>query len=319
MVSELIWRRRLTDDQARDALALVDAAAAVDGTPPVSEAVLLHLRRGSEADYLLARESHGALTAFAHVDLTAPDHAVAEFAVHPDWRRRGVGTTVVRALLDRVASGSDPQNPRRLRVWAHGEHPGAVALARRFGFVRTRILLQLRRSLRTPLPPLELPDGVRLRSFVVGQDEPEFLRVNNAAFDWHPEQGGWGLHQVRERQAEPWFDPEGFLLAVDGSDRVLGFHWTKVHPTGDGEHPDEPVGEVYVLGVDPAVQGRRLGTVLTLAGLYHLRDRGLNQVLLYVESDNTPAVRLYTELGFTTWSADVVFESPTSEQRQPSD
>jgi len=138
---------------------------------------------------------------------------------------------------------------------------------------------------------------VRLRPFVVGEDEQEFLRVNNAAFDWHPEQGGWDLEQVKLREAEPWFDPQGFLLAVDADNRLLGFHWTKVH--GEGAHSHEPIGEVYVLGVDPSARGMHLGAALTLAGLRHLRDGGLRQVMLYVEADNDAAVRVYRDLGMT--------------------
>lgn len=153
-----------------------------------------------------------------------------------------------------------------------------------------------------PLPEVRLPDGVTLRSFVPGRDDEEFLRVNNAAFDWHPEQGGWTRHELDERVGEDWFDPAGFLLATDGGGTLLGYHWTKVHPATT----DEPaLGEVYVLGVDPAAHGRGLGRVLTLAGLHHLRDRGLGTVLLYVEADNGPAVRVYERLGFTVHAVDV--------------
>jgi mycothiol synthase len=189
-------------------------------------------------------------------------------------------------------------------VWAHGEHPGAVALASRLGLRRVRELWQMRRPLGEPFPEPTFPAGVRLRTFVVGADEDEFLRVNNAAFAWHPEQGGWDLGQVRLREAEAWFDPEGFLLAVDPDDRLLGYHWTKVHPAEAGA---APIGEVYVLGVDPAAQGRHLGGALTVAGLAYLRDRGLETVMLYVEGDNAAAVRVYEKLGFTRWSADVSY------------
>jgi mycothiol synthase len=189
------------------------------------------------------------------------------------------------------------------------------------GFKQVRTLWQMRRSLvDVPLAgpgtvdteTEEMPDGVRLRPFVVGQDEAEFLRVNNAAFDWHPEQGSWTTDQLTLRQGEPWWDPDGFLLAVEDTvdadgqkaERLLGYHWTKVHEAT--EHQDA-IGEVYVLGVDPAARGRRLGSVLTIAGLRYLRDRGLRDVLLYVEADNEAAIRVYRELGFTHYDTDAMF------------
>jgi mycothiol synthase len=305
-VAELRWSGALNGDVIADVQALVAAATDVDGTAPLSEHVLLHLRHGGDTDaaHLLAREGDE-LVGYAHLDLTDPVAGGAgELVVHPAHRRAGLGTRVVQALLDRTAEAGSVADGR-LRLWAHGEHPGAVALARSLGFTQTRVLWQMRRSLLAPLAEPHLPDGVRLRPFVVGADEPEFLRVNNAAFDWHPEQGGWDLDQVKLREAEPWFDAKGFLLAVDADDRLLGFHWTKVH--GDGAHSHEPIGEVYVLGVDPAARGMHLGAALTLAGLRHLRDRGLREVMLYVEADNAAAVRVYHDLGFTRWDTDVAY------------
>jgi mycothiol synthase len=304
-VVELRWRGALSGADIADVQALVAAATEVDGTAPLSEHVLLHLRHGGDAEaaHLLARDGDE-LVGFAHLDLTDPVAGGAgELVVHPEHRRAGLGSRIVQELLDRA--GRSEVAAGRLRLWAHGEHPGAVALATTLGFTQARVLWQMRRSLLAPLAEPHLPEGVRLRPFVVGADEREFLRVNNAAFDWHPEQGGWDLDQVKLREAEPWFDPNGFLLAVDADDRLLGFHWTKVH--GDGGHSHEPIGEVYVLGVDPSARGMHLGAALTLAGLRHLRDRGLRQVMLYVEADNDAAVRVYRDLGFTRWDTDVSY------------
>lgn len=309
-MTELSWRAGLDEPEIAEVQALVAAVTEVDGTAPLSEHVLLHLRHGGDADaaHFLVRSAGGELIALAHLDVTDPVAGGAgELAVHPAHRRNGVGGQVVQALLDRMAAAACPVGGR-LRLWAHGEHPGAVALAARFGFAQARTLWQMRRSLLAPLPAPELPAGVGLRSFVVGADEAEFLRVNNAAFDWHPEQGGWDLDQVKLREAEPWFDASGFLLAVDDSDRLLGFHWTKVHGgAGAGVHQHDPIGEVYVLGVDPAARGMRLGSALTLAGLRYLCDLGLSQVMLYVEADNVSAVRVYQDLGFTRWDTDVSY------------
>ncbi len=97
---------------------------------------------------------------------------------------------------------------------------------------------------------------------------------------------------------------------------LLGFHWTKVHgsqrsdhrPDDGAEHDHDPIGEVYVLGVDPDARGLGLGEALTEAGLLYLRGRGLDQVMLYVDESNPRAVDLYHRLGFVRWTTDVCFQ-----------
>lgn len=151
-----------------------------------------------------------------------------------------------------------------------------------------------------------LPDGVRLRPFRVGADEPALVEVNHRAFAWHPEQGALSVADVEADEAKPWFDPNGLFLAVRADDdTLLGFHWTKIHEELDGA--GAPMGEVYVVGVDPSASGHGLGKTLTLAGLRYLADRGCRQVMLYVESDNAPAIAVYSRLGFRNWDADVQY------------
>jgi mycothiol synthase len=308
----------LTSDQAAAALEVVARAAAADGVRPVSEHVMLHLRYGGEPGSrdLLAWHD-GELAGYAHLDLPDADagagasSASGEMTIDPRFRRRGLGLALARGL---TAQAGD----RELRVWAHGDLPAAGRLATAAGFERARELRQLRRPLDSgELAEPRVAEGVTIRTFRVGQDEDAWTALNRKAFASHPEQGTWTRADLQVREREPWFDPAGFFLAErDG--RMVGFHWTKVHgaPSGaadesgqenGGERRDEPIGEVYVVGVDPAEQGTGLGRALTLIGLRHLRDRGLPAVMLYVDADNTAAIRLYESLGFSRWHTDVMF------------
>jgi len=318
-----IQRGRLSEAEAAEVAELLDAVADRDGVSPVNEHVLLHLRHGGDAasSNFLLRVPDGRLAGYAHLDPTdLVEGPAAELTIHPDQRGSGLGRTLLGAVEQASPDG-------RLRLWAHGAHDGAEALAVRAGYSRTRVLWQMRKSLLAHLPSLEVPEGVRFRQFEPGQDETAWTALNNAAFADHPDQGGWTEDDILLREKEPWFDPAGFLLAErsgsaedqhqddgadDGKPELIGFHWTKIHgslPAAEsaGTHAHEAIGEVYVLGVHPSARGMRLGPALTIAGLRYLRSRGLRQVMLYVDESNTAAIAIYTKLGFTRWDTDVSY------------
>ncbi|GAA0966951.1 mycothiol synthase [Actinocorallia libanotica] len=274
----------LSPEESSAVLDLASRAAEADGIAPLSEQTLLDVRH-SEGEHRL-RHDAGRLVGYAYTDGES-----AEIVVDPGFRRRGVGGGLVAELL--AANG-------QVRIWAHGDLPGAPELAASAGLAPVRTLLQMRRPLDGELPVQRIHAGFTLRTFEP-RDAEAWLRINGLSFADHPEQGQWTMEDLRQRMAEPWFDPKGFFLACKG-DRVVGFHWTKVHPDG--------VGEVYVVGVDPSAQGVGLGRTLTLAGLHHLKSLGLSAVLLYVDAGNTSAVRLYESLGFTRSRADVMYARP---------
>lgn len=331
--------RTALDEASREAIhELGRRCTEADGTAPFSEQTLLHVDHdststppetgtGSSADpgsaadgeghqprnraHLLARDGQ-AVVGYAHLDRPADGRPWAELAVAPSHRRRGTGSALLSALT---------QADQDLRVWAHGDLPGAVALAERHGFVPVRELVLMSRveeagrTTSGPAPQADptgpgtdgearterpLGHGFTVDTFTA-DDADEWLRVNAAAFASHPEQGRMTRRDLDERMSQPWFDHSGFFLVRDDTvaDHPLAaFHWTKL---------EGGVGEVYVLGVDPAYQGRGLSAPLTRLGLDHLHRRGVNEVRLYVEGDNEAALATYHRTGFRPLSVDVMY------------
>jgi mycothiol synthase len=286
----------LSAEQSAAVLGLLADAAREDGQQAVSEQGRLQLRGGErEGVRHLLLTVDGELAGYAQLEDTDPVEApAAELVVRPSLRGHGHGRALGAALL--AASG------KRLRVWAHGGHSAARHLAQVLGLTLFRELRQMRR----PLTDLDLPDpvvppGVRIRTFVPGQDDAAWLAVNAAAFAHHPEQGALTQRDLDARKAEPWFDPAGFFLAFKGSE-LIGFHWTKVHA-------QERLGEVYVVGVAPGNQGGGLGKALTTTGLRHLAAAGLPTAMLYVDADNKAAVSVYERLGFHVHETDLMYRT----------
>ncbi|MFV0457295.1 MAG: mycothiol synthase [Actinomycetales bacterium] len=289
----------LVADDVPGVIRLLDAAEAADGSRALSEQAELALRhRRPSTSHHVIRDRD---LIIGYVQINRTEEAVAEGLVHPDRRGNGLG----RALLD--AAIADADGP--LLVWAHGGLAEARALLTRAGGTRVRRLLQMARDIDPiTVPSAQIPEGIRVRPFVIGQDEDALLAVNAAAFAHHPEQGSMTRADLDDRIAEPWFDPGGLLLAEKAdTGELIGFHWTKVHPATGGR---PPVGEVYVIGISPAGQGHGLGRTLVVVGLTHLASPEatstgpVSRVILYVEADNAQALAIYTGLRFTITHVD---------------
>ncbi|MGC5615167.1 GNAT family N-acetyltransferase [Georgenia sp. Z1491] len=341
--------QHLTHEEADAVRALAAEAERADGVAPLDEQTLLRLEPGSarSASHLLVTDEDGALVGYAQVADGSGELVVASAA-----RRRGIGRELLIAAreLGRPTGGVEPDAAGgstdadadadadagggstgapaggaedRLAVWAHGDLPGAQALAAALGLDRVRELLRMGARV-APGPVPGAPAGVRIETFDVGRHAEAWLRVNARAFATHPEQGRMTRADLDERLGQPWFDPELLLLAFDepgtdengpvrtaddpgtdedddpqvadengparAADDPVGFIWMK--PGDDGE------AELYVLGVDPVAQGRGLGRGLTAVGLAEVAARGRTAVDLYVEGDNAPALATYERQGF---------------------
>lgn len=281
------------------------AAQQADGVPPLSDGVLDAVDDADTVTVALRGEDsvvgYGAAAGLG-------SRGAVEFTVHPDFRGRGLGTRLWKALLSRLEDRGSADNAW---AWSHGNHPAAASLAQKYGYRAERTLLQLQ----TPpiaeleLPPLDTPSGISLRAFEPG-DEEAWVAVNNAAFAWHPEQANQTVEDVRSRTQAEDFNPRDVVIAEEGG-RLIGFHDTKMHD----DHPSGVrVGEVYVIAVDPDVHAKGIGNALMVAGMRDMIDRrGAQMLELYVEDDNDKALGLYRRLGFTHRIEHISYAPPAAE------
>lgn len=263
------------------------------GREPLGERLRLDLERpGSDRFTGVLWKEHGDDTLTAYCQLHRDPAAwVIETLIDPEQPAGpdGPGPPLLDAAIREIRRQGGGEVSYRLPAPTAAEE--SVAL--QAGFTPSREIHQLRVALPLSEAVIDSSPRVPVRSFRPGTDDAEWLTVNNRAFAGHPEQGNWDLDLLRERQAQPWFDPDG-LLVHEEEGRMAASCWTKVHGTGDSA-----LGEIYVISVDPDFQGRGLGRALTVAGLEHLRAQGLRTGMLYVDRSNTTARHLYASLGFS--------------------
>jgi mycothiol synthase len=289
----------LTTNDRSAVQTLLDRAAAADGHYALSDDAWMAFDDGTTTDFvglLGSHKDHDHLVGYGQVTRTSGDGSWTIHAVLDPHHRFGAiddACSLIAAALDHI----DAHGGGEVQYWVSHPSPAHDEMASRFGFARGRDLLQMRVDL-----PLAEQTGLATRPFRVGVDEPAWVEVNNRAFAWHPEQGGWTVDAVQRRETESWFDPAGFLVHEIGG-AMAGFCWTKVHR--------EPVamGEIYVIAVDPDFAGRGLGRALTVAGLASLSAKGLTIGMLYVDATNSGAVRLYDKLGFRVNHVDRAYRT----------
>jgi len=303
----LITRHQHLDSELQDkVLELIASATDTDGIPPVAEHVLLHLRHGGDkSDFHLIAMKDNQLAGYAHLDLTDQvEGPSAELVIAPKFRNQGIGKELVKELKAQAGG--------KLRLWSHGDLPGAKNIAAANGFSHTRTVIQMRRSLTDAIP--EIDNQIPIRTFLPTIDNEEWIKVNNLAFADHPEQSDWTLTDLELRTKEDWFDPKGFLIA-DINNEIAGFCWTKIHgghthkhSESEAEQDHDPIGEIYIMGVNPKYQGKGIGRAVTIAGLKHLRYQGIFSAMLYVDAENKSAIKLYQSLGFKEWGRDLLYQ-----------
>jgi mycothiol synthase len=299
-VARIDRKLHLGHDEIAAVSELLAAATAADDHAPLDEHAWLDLVQGGREGFagLVAwQPGHPHPVGYAQVTRGADSWAV-EYVVDP--HHRVPDNRIGEDLLAEAAAVIAEQGGGHVHLWVSRPGPVMDRVAATISLHPGRALYQMRRPL--PVEAVRAdPDPVETRPFVPGRDEEAWLEVNNRAFDWHPEQGNWDVATLKQREAASWFDPDGFLLHEEDG-RLIGFCWTKIH----ADH-DPPLGEIYVIAVDPTVSRHGLGRRLTLAGLDHMARAGITIGMLYCDATNAPAVKLYVDLGFTVNHIDQAY------------
>lgn len=217
---------------------------------------------------------------------------VGRVLVHPGWRRRGLGTELLRSIAQRArVTGAD-----RLDISVAARFEGAQRFLEARGFRAVHYSWHMRLPDVTAAPAPEWPAGYQRRNFLPGRDEPTSAQIENASF-----QNEWEFTPVPVDEIEgfvrsPSFRADGVIYALH-QDQVVGECWSWIDEQARG-HGGERQGEVWCLCVHPAHRGRGLGRTLLLSGVHWLRRQGMTCAGLCVDDANDRAKHLYESVGF---------------------
>jgi mycothiol synthase len=219
--------------------------------------------------------------------------------VHPDHRRRGVGTALMLWLegrgRERLAGYGDGL-PAVYRVDAYDFQPDKIALFERLGYTTARYFTEMLCPLPVETRETTPPEGIEIR--VWSDDVNEAARVvHNHAFSDH-----WGSQPVTSHAWDLYHDefflPSASFVAFDGGEAV-GYLTASTYPH-DYEVRIRKEGWIESLGVVRSHRGRGIATALLDRTMAVFNEMGLTHAALGVDTENpTGAFGLYTRLGFT--------------------
>ncbi len=249
------------------------------------------------ARLLTSDGSEGAMIADAEFEhKPGEEQAFSGFTVHRDYRKRGVGRQLYALIAQQAA-----QHPLK-RLYSGGAKAHTLKqefLARR-GFEFDRYFWRMRLPADKDVPPVQLPEGYTVRTFVPGQDEELFMNVRNVCFADHFGSTPYTPETTAYIIQQEMFQPAGLFFAFkDGV--VAGYCWSAISAEENARR-NVSVGWIEHLGTVPEHRGVGLGRALLLIGVQHLRQQ-VSVVELGMEGENVAALRLYESVGFYQESA----------------
>jgi mycothiol synthase len=252
--------------------------------------------------------------AIAHVKTAVVDidRVNTEGAIHPEWRRQGFGTALMRSLIARAGelhAAMHPDSPGLVSTGVNSTNVGANQLLRSLGFEEERYFFDMRRPLDQPVPPAQVPDGLQLRAYDTAYEEA-LRQAHYEAFSDHwgwtpPTPETWRARNVGSRAfrgAQSYCVLDGDTVAA----YVNGYEWeADTEVTG--------IRELYIgqVGTRRAYRGRGLARATLAKVLAKAAEAGYQRVALGVDADNpTGALGLYEGLGFVTQQKFLSYQLP---------
>jgi len=281
------------------------ALAEVSGAK-ISEDDLRHLLNTPgvepETNCLVAVNADGRIVGFTFPVFKADNRqAWLRGNVHPDYRRQGIGTQLIRALEAQI------RRPELVcvRAFVNENHPDRIALYEALGYTHVRTGQDMAILLHSFNAPCPLPPGFTVRPFVPERDARTVYQVDQTAFREHWGFAGDSFEKWRHEFLDnDLFDPALWVVAYAGEE-VAGFCCARGKDAGD-----PMVGWIDTLAVLAQWRRRGLGEALLRQSFYLLQRRGYMQAELGVDAENTTnAVALYKRLGMRVKERRLVYET----------
>jgi len=333
-IAGLTFRRFRGEAEYPPMVAILDACNAADRLEYVNNMeevawVFAHLTNcDPERDMLLA-EMQGETIAFSRVWWTEETTAGAGERlykslgfVHPDWRRRGLGTAMLdynERHLRTIARGHPAGIAKVFRVWAEDSEEGALALFAAAGYEPVRHYIMMTRPISLPLPDVPMPAGLEVRPVEPGQ-----VRAIWDAM-WEARQDHWGYVPPAEQDYERWtkgrlFAPHLWQVAWDG-EQVAGMVLNRLD-LAQNEQQGRQRGYTQDIFVRRPWRRRGLARTLLVQSIRMFREMGMDETALGVDTQNpSGALILYESVGYRPATGHTFFnktmEQPLSVTRRP--
>ncbi len=234
--------------------------------------------------------------------------------VIPEARRRGIGRALLAGIQaigrGRLDGFEIPPGARALFQTYAGMTPAPMALLEGDGYSAARWAFGMVRRSLDAIPDRELPAGVELRPVLDEAAAFRVVRAMNAAMADHP---GWidlGEEQSRAAVGHPIYgQTDVWQVAWVGDEPVAGV----LGYVDESENQKRGRLRGYTEAIWTARPWRRRGlaSALIAANLRLLRELGLTEAALFVDTENpSGALRVYERMGFEAETKEILYRRP---------